>query len=193
MLEGFALSGKPVVGTTNARVLSEGDKRDSKGDMPERGGIDHDKNRHPPSYRGRGYFAPEPASRTRPRRTHPTLTIRLPPAPQSFLTRAQLVGEGPPRSVERVWWSKGSGVPGTWGWAGRVSLWAPRLVFRAVPKALGSIHSAESGGVTFLVTRGRQADTKKQKTKQRGTTGGGLLFKYGCHWILLLVYIAGQL
>jgi len=47
-------------------ILSEGDKRDSKGDMPrpfsshqqtdERGRL------------GRGYFAPEPASRTRPRR-----------------------------------------------------------------------------------------------------------------------------
>ncbi|KZL79616.1 hypothetical protein CI238_08932 [Colletotrichum incanum] len=48
-------------------VLSEGDKRDSKSYMPEivlsSSTIS----------RGRGYFAPEPASRTRPRRTYPTI------------------------------------------------------------------------------------------------------------------------
>jgi hypothetical protein len=68
-------------------ILSEGDKRDSKSDMP----------RKPPStllmdnniaekycniarvgWRGRGYFAPEPASRTRPRR-FPTRIVTKPP------------------------------------------------------------------------------------------------------------------
>jgi len=47
-------------------ILSEGDKRDSKGDMPR-----PFSSRQYASEReqlGRGYFAPEPASRTRPRR-----------------------------------------------------------------------------------------------------------------------------
>lgn len=44
-----------VLVTHRPRVLSEGDKRDSKSNMP--------------GQHGRSYFAPEPASRTRPRRT----------------------------------------------------------------------------------------------------------------------------
>ncbi|KAK1476034.1 hypothetical protein CCUS01_05138 [Colletotrichum cuscutae] len=52
----LADGGTQAVICYNNGVLSEGDKRDSKSDMPRS-----------------GYFAPEPASRTRPRRIYPTI------------------------------------------------------------------------------------------------------------------------
>lgn len=67
-----AIIGPPV---TTSGVLSEGEKRDSKGDMPETKPLrGRDKNPTAVTHGdglGRGYFAPEPASRTRPRRTWP--------------------------------------------------------------------------------------------------------------------------
>ncbi|KAI0175541.1 hypothetical protein GGR52DRAFT_317043 [Hypoxylon sp. FL1284] len=61
----------------HSRVLSEGDKRDSKGNMPERARMACPILFILAAIAGRSYFAPEPASRTRPRRTLPTLTRRL--------------------------------------------------------------------------------------------------------------------
>lgn len=54
---------------TRSRVLSEGDKRDSKSHMPGGTRLNLKPEPHVP-HRGRSYFAPEPASRTRPRRIH---------------------------------------------------------------------------------------------------------------------------
>lgn len=54
---------------TKSRVLSEGDKRDSKSHMPGGTRLNLKLEPHVP-HRGRSYFAPEPASRTRPRRIH---------------------------------------------------------------------------------------------------------------------------
>ncbi|KAI1352977.1 hypothetical protein F5Y01DRAFT_72410 [Xylaria sp. FL0043] len=67
--------------TTISWVLSEGDKRDSKSNMPEGEGrlsLGRVSSSRPSLSRGRSYFAPEPASRTRPRRTRPTLISVLP-------------------------------------------------------------------------------------------------------------------
>ena len=61
-------------------VLSEGDTRDSKSNMPRNQPLPHPLT--PPHRQARGvggrglgrsYFAPEPASRTRPRRTRPAI------------------------------------------------------------------------------------------------------------------------
>jgi hypothetical protein len=54
---------------TRSRVLSEGDKRDSQSHMPGGTRLNLKPEPHVP-HRGRSYFAPEPASRTRPRRIH---------------------------------------------------------------------------------------------------------------------------
>jgi len=69
------LRGGQAAVATISWVLSEGDKRDSESNMPDGEGVSPFfwgvQVDTPSLDRGRSYFAPEPASRTRPRRTLP--------------------------------------------------------------------------------------------------------------------------
>ncbi|KAI1767622.1 hypothetical protein GGR53DRAFT_101565 [Hypoxylon sp. FL1150] len=106
-----------------ARVLSEGDKRDSKSRMPDRERC-HNFFFIPLATVGRSYFAPEPASRTRPRRTLPTLITCL--SSHQLLTNPD-AGAKPPGGVGESFgrWKRTAThaecprapVPWGWGWS----------------------------------------------------------------------------
>ncbi|KAI1171209.1 hypothetical protein F4777DRAFT_68338 [Nemania sp. FL0916] len=101
---------RAVAGGPISWVLSEGDKRDSKGSMLDSEGVFliirmRSKYTQPSLDRGRSYFAPEPASRTRPRRT---------------LRHVDLACRKGDRSFKKVL-QAGANRRGPRGWAGRVS------------------------------------------------------------------------
>lgn len=121
----------------SCKIFSEGDKRDSKSDMPET----TVKKTTTLSQHGRSYFAPEPASRTRPRKIY---TRRK---KSSFSSTGTL--RMPVRDLARA---AGQAVDGdtvvSQGRAGRVS-WMAAWPFGCAANLIPSVLSVNRGGLTM--------------------------------------------